>query len=147
MIAAPPPLVVHGDHGVAGVVVGRSTPGVATARFGAAIVEQQGDTSCVLRWPALGLRLEFLSLGYGPPCRAGVLVDARVTSRRFRTERGLRVGDPAARIRALYPKARGARLVTRHACKEVGGFAYGSLVARVARGRVSEIELRTTPCE
>jgi hypothetical protein len=146
VIAAPPPLVVHGDHGVAGIVVGRSTASAATARFGAALVERRGN-DCVPRWPGLGLRLEFLSLGYGPACTKGVLIDARVTSRRFRTERGLRVGDPAARIRALYPKARGSWLVVRHACAEVGGAAYGSLVARVARGRVTRLALRTAPCE
>jgi hypothetical protein len=95
--------------------------------------------------------MEFISLGYGPPCAKGVLLVARITGPRFRTERGLAVGDPGAKIARLYPRAHseddGVWIVTRHACTEVGGFPFASLLARVDRGRVTSIRVRTMPCE
>jgi hypothetical protein len=148
-----PGYVIHGDHGLAGVEIARGIPTDARARFGPPASIHSSSSDCVMRWPGLGLQLEFLSLGLGAPCRHGVLVVATVTHRsRWRTGLGLRVGDPVARIATLYPRAKrhGARAIwiaTRHACKEVGGFAFPGVLARIRSGRVSAIVVRTTPCE
>jgi hypothetical protein len=149
-----PGYVIHGDHGIAGVEIARATSADARARFGPpASARATSASDCVLRWPKLGLRLQFLSLGRGASCRHGALVVATVTHRsRWRTALGLRIGDPAARIARLYPHATrhgpsAVWLSTRHACKEVGGFAFPGLLARVRAGRVAALVARTTPCE
>ena len=74
----------------------------------------------------------------------------------WRTAVGLRVGDSAARLRTLYPKARlrtgfagdsGYWLVTRQVCAEVGGGAYPGLLARMKSGRVAALVARSSVCD
>ena len=74
----------------------------------------------------------------------------------WRTAVGLRVGDTAARLRKLYPRARlrtgfagdsGYWLVTRQVCAEVGGGAYPGLLARMRAGRVSALVARSSVCD
>ena len=74
----------------------------------------------------------------------------------WRTAVGLRVGDSAARLRSLYPRARlrtgfagdsGYWLVTRQMCAEVGGGAYPGLLARMQNGRVSALVARSSVCD
>ena len=68
----------------------------------------------------------------------------------------LGVGDSAARLRSLYPKARlrtgfqlesGYWLVTRQVCAEVGGGAYPGLLARMKRDRVAALVARSSVCD
>jgi hypothetical protein len=62
-------------------------------------------------WRQLRLRMVFGTYGPVPPrgpCAAAgriVLDSAFATGRRWRTGRGLRVGDPLAKLRRLYPRA------------------------------------------
>ena len=74
----------------------------------------------------------------------------------WRTAVGLRVGDSAARLRRLYPRARlrtglagdsGYWLVTRQVCAEVGGGAYPGLLARMKGGRVAALVARSSVCD
>jgi hypothetical protein len=74
----------------------------------------------------------------------------------WRTAVGLRVGDPVARVGALYPQARlrrgfagdsGYWLVTRQVCAEVGGGSYPGLLARVRAGRISALVARISVCD
>jgi hypothetical protein len=116
----------------------------------------------LVRWRQLGLRMEFGSYGGYP--RGGNACVSRaharlsrvyVTGPRWRTSRGLRVGDTQDRLAELYPKAnrvrgadidwagadpgrwRGWWLVVR--VTHIGEFhPYPALLARVGRGRVSE---------
>jgi hypothetical protein len=68
-------------------------------------------------WSRLGLRMVFGTYGPIPargPCAAAgriVLDSAIATGRRWRTGRGLRVGDPVARLRRLYPRAHRRRFL------------------------------------
>jgi hypothetical protein len=149
--AGGPPFVVQGDHSVGGLVMGRGTPAQARARFGAPSSTRKTAQDCTLTWSALGLKIAFLAFG-GTPCTSGAAVQATITNRaRWRTALGLRVGDTVARVAALYPKARVAGserwLVTRHACLEVGGQAYGGLVARIHSGRVTALVVTAGVCE
>jgi hypothetical protein len=155
--AAPAPYVLQGDRNAGGVVIARSLPAAAVARFGTPSTRRAEGVSCLLYWPQIGTAIRFLAFE-GNPCRDGVAVVVTITSRaRWRTLIGLRVGDDLTRLRALYPTARrqlggfgperGFWLVPRRACAETGGHAYPGLLARVRDGRVSALVASTRACE
>jgi hypothetical protein len=111
------------------------------------------------RWAALGVVIELRTYGSLPPAKSGCTArhfirvhTIRATDRRWRTSRGLRIGDSVSRLRRLYSSAkavhglpgwysRGYWLVTRG----VGGYeGIGGLhptapvlVAETADGRVT----------
>jgi hypothetical protein len=147
--------VIRGDASLGGLRVGRAVPADARRLFGApsSATAKPPDT-CVLRWRRLGLVVDFLELSGSPPCRTGVVIFATATSRAaWRTSAGLRVGDPLARLRLLYPHAAhrsapaGWWLITRHACPVAGNEPYPSLLARVRGGRVAAVVVSTRSCE
>ena len=110
----------------------------------------EGSGVCTVRWTRLALEIRFAS-AVSDPCsveglRRGTWSGATVHAAPWRTARGLRVGDSVARLRALYPKARGVDrppdppswlLVARQG--EVGVTVY--LQAYVWAGRVSALDL------
>ena len=156
--AATAPFVVQGDSTVDGLRIGRTTPAASVKRFGPATTTRtQPPYECVKTWKKLGLKLSFLDLSTGSACRTGGLVTATITNRpQWRTALGLRVGDTVARVRTLYPRAKFRRtgnnwtgywLITRHACKEVGGSAFPGLLAQIHAGRVAALVAGTTACE
>jgi hypothetical protein len=58
-------------------------------------------------WRRLGLRLLTADFGGGPACAGSTRIQRiTVTSPRWVTERGLRVGDSLDRVRELYPELR-----------------------------------------
>jgi hypothetical protein len=62
---------------------------------------------CPNRWRRLRLRLVTADFGGGPPCAPGTPIQRlQISSRRWSTERGLRVGDSLDRVRELYPELR-----------------------------------------
>ena len=70
------------------------------------------DSGAIVRWAALGLRIRIATLGVIPPgktaCTAPVdlkVDNVRITSTRWRTSLGLRVGSSAGALRRLYPHA------------------------------------------
>ena len=75
--------------------------------FGRATTVNPIYDSCTLVWRSLGLTLKsYYSQGALPPCGPSALhVSTTATDRRWRTSVGLRIGDPSAKIRRLYPKA------------------------------------------
>lgn len=149
--------VVVGDRIVGGVRMG-VTLGRARAVLGAPdTMRRLSKYECRAAWRTRDLSLLFLDLSNAAPCVQGGLIRATASSAKWRTARGLRVGDPVARLRKLYHAAthpstsyspyRGWWLITRHACSTVGGQAYPGLLARTARGRVSAFVLGVAPCE
>jgi hypothetical protein len=150
VILALPSFTIRADHAVGPLRVGSATPAQAIAAYGAPSALRRQGTTCTSRWPAIALSLGFLSFDANP-CSAGVLVHAVVTGRRWRTNRGLRIGDSRARLRALYPGATAHRdgwwLVTRHACAEVGGQAFPGLLARTAHRRVAGFVVTAGVCD
>lgn len=150
--------VIQADKSVGGIRLGRSTPDDVRKLFGpAASARQPGPSaqSCVRSWPGLKLEVEFFTFET-QPCLRGVALIATVRSRAsWRTVLGLRVGDTAARVRSLYPRARlrgagaerGYWLVPREICAEVGGGSYPGLLARVRAGRVSALVSRIAICD
>jgi hypothetical protein len=138
---------IGADRAVGPLRVGSATPAQAVAAYGPPSAH---GTTCTGRWPTASLALGFLSFESNP-CSAGVLVHAVATGTRWRTNRGLRVGDTRARLRALYPRARARRdgwwLVTRHACAEVGGQAFAGLLARMGHRRVAGFVVTAGICD
>jgi hypothetical protein len=69
--------------------------------------DQRDANGCRNIWQRRGLRLITADFSGGPPCRPSTPVQMiKLTSRRWRTERGLRVGDSLDRVRELYPEQR-----------------------------------------
>jgi hypothetical protein len=155
--AAAPVHVIHGDRSAGGIRIVRSTPADVKRLFGApSTVRASSAQSCLQSWKPARLVVHFFTFE-GKPCAKGVALIVTVTGRAaWRTALGLRVGDSAARLRTLYPKARlrtgfagdsGYWLVTRQVCAEVGGGAYPRLLARMQRGRVSALVARSSVCD
>jgi lysophospholipase L1-like esterase len=84
------------------------TVGNAISTFGSPRFRGQsyGAPGCLLRWPSFSLTGTSDDFGGGPPCggEAGI-VELSVLGGRWRTNRGLRVGDSDSRLRRLYPTA------------------------------------------
>jgi hypothetical protein len=153
---AAPPYTIVADRNVGGLVVSTSGPVQARTLFGAPTTTNATSTSCVQSWRGIGLTANFLNFE-GRACTKGVLVIATMTSRAaWRTAVGLRVGDPVARVRSLYPRATfhpgsssvsGWWLVTRRHCIEVGGDRFPGLLARIHAGKVAALVVTASICE
>jgi hypothetical protein len=147
--------VIQGDTSAGGIRVGRSTPVNVKQLFGAPSFSRASGQTCVQRWAGLGLRVEFFTFETRPCARGGALIVTVTNRAKWRTALGLRVGDAAARVRALYPRARlrgagtdrGYWLVTRQICAEVGGGSYPGLLARIRNGHVSALVSRIAVCD
>jgi hypothetical protein len=157
VLAAPQPHVIHGDRTAGGIRVARSTPADVKKLFGAPSTSRvTSSRSCLQSWKGVRLAVTFFTFE-DKPCARGVALIVTVTGRAaWRTALGLRVGDPAARLRRLYLKARlrtgfagdsGYWLVTRQVCAEVGGGAYPGLLARMKAGRVAALVARSSVCD
>ncbi len=149
-VASPAPFTVYGDRTVAGFPL-TGSPARARAFFGPPRqTHARKPYECIQSWGLFRLTIDFFAF-QGNPCVAGEALTMTVTNPRWHTWKGLGIGNPTARIRALYPAARphGGEwwLIVRHACKETGGAAYGSLVARTLRGRVSALVVSGALCE
>lgn len=103
---------------------------------------------CTLRWPDRGIVMEAIFTNPGNKCQAKARhVSTTVTDPRWETDAGLKIGDPEARLRELYPDAPPpdsdgiVELFTR----DVAGLPLPSLTAKVARGRVVALTLHGPP--
>jgi hypothetical protein len=146
------PFTIQADRKVGGLAVGSGTRAQAIARFGAPSAQKAAGSSCDVTWKRLGLRISFLEFA-GDPCTTGGAVLLTITDRaHWRTALGLRVGDTAARVKALYPKAKlhagdGYWLVPRNSCKETGGQPYAGLLARMGSAKVTALVVTAGVCE
>lgn len=146
--AAPAGSVVHGDVQIGRYLVKRDgTLGGATRAFGRPASLRRRDVTCLARWPALGVRISFYNLGGQNPCqgRYGYFGEGIVTGRGWATGKGLRIGDPARRVSALYGPHRvsgaWAWLLTRRSPFGTGG-VYAALSARMQSGRVTAFRVK-----
>jgi hypothetical protein len=154
LVLSAPVHVIHGDRDIGGIKLGRTTLPQAARLFDGTRHIKREPNSCLVTWPRIGLTVDFGTIGTDPtkPCVGGTAFTVTVTNRlSWRTVVGLRVGDTAARVRALYPHAvhvaDGYRLVTRTLCAEVGGGPYPALLARVRAGRVTAIVAQVGICD
>jgi hypothetical protein len=115
----------------------------AIRAYGEPTSRRGGGEICRVRWAGLGVKITFQNFGGNDSCEpGGGLAQKAVVrgARPWRTVRGLRLGDPSARVRALHPgatrTARGFRLV--EGLLPFGApVRYSVLGARIADGRVS----------
>jgi hypothetical protein len=67
--------------------------------------DRRDQNGCGNIWRRLGLRLITADFGGGPPCAKRTRIQQiEITSKKWVTERGLRVGDSLDRVRELYPE-------------------------------------------
>jgi hypothetical protein len=150
--------------GVASQTIGPWRTGT-TPTLAAAVAALGRETTCTrletlpafatAEWRGLGIRMVFGSYGPGGarPCRArrAVFLDnARAYGKQWETGRGLKVGDPIAKLRRLYPKAR-LRTYTRGVAPVRGWWLVvrtshlpdyhriPALLAKTQAGRVTEL--------
>ena len=148
------PTTINRDRAVGPLRIGNGTLSEATAAYGTPTSIHHRPSTCIARWRPLRLSMQFLSFT-GDPCTSGVLVFSTAASRKWRTDRGLEVGDSKARLLTLYPNAKGKPdgrwLITRHACKDVGGQAFPGLKAQMggtgAQRRVTAFVVSANICE
>ena len=152
--AATPSFVVRGDTKIGAFKVRGGVLADATRAFGLpSAVRKKNASECTVTWSKIGLVISFLSLERRDPCNTGFLVLGTMTSRRWTTAAGLRIGIPAtkARIRAAYQRATrhpsGWWLLTRKYCELGGNAPYPALLARVSDGRISALVLQIGVCE
>ena len=153
-LAVAPSYVVRGDTQIGAFKVRGGVLADAKKAFGApTTVCKKNASQCTVAWRNLGLVISFLSLERRDPCNTGFLVLATMTSRRWTTAVGLRIGTSAtpARIRAAYPRAtrhpNGWWLVPRKYCELGGNAPYPGLLARVRDGRISALVVQVGVCE
>jgi hypothetical protein len=85
------------------------TYGAALEVFGDPDAERSRfrGTSCRVAWHGQGLKIAFANFGGGSACNPdlGRAQSARAYGERWRTARGLGIGDKVARLRDRYPRA------------------------------------------
>ena len=144
------PYTIQRDHAVGPLQIGTATLSQAQATYGQPTTIRYRPSTCIARWRPLRLALFFLSFG-GDPCTSGTLVFATAASNRWKTDRGLHVGNRRARLLALYPHAKahpdGWWLITRRACKETGGNRFPALKTQMRNRRVTALVVSANICE
>jgi hypothetical protein len=116
-------------------------------------LKRTGNVSCTAVWSQHGLTIQFYNLGGQDPCspEGGLFGRATMRGDHWMTTKRLRIGDPVATLRRLYPSARhhpgirgvrpaGYWLVTRYSPIGTGG-NYPGLLAEVVRGRVRSFQV------
>jgi hypothetical protein len=153
--AQAPSYVVQADARIGHFAVKRDgTLGGAQRAFGAPSSLRRTGESCVANWRAHTLTIFFYNLGGQNPCTArhGFFSRAVMGGTRWRTAKGLRIGQPVSALRRLYPDAefrRGLRgvwpsgwwLVTRRTPFGLGG-SYPGLLATTRQGLVNSLQVR-----
>jgi hypothetical protein len=144
------PYTIQADRAVGPLRIGNATLSEARSTYGEPTTIRYRPNTCIARWRPLRLALFFLSFD-SDPCTSGALIFATAASKRWRTNRGLRVGNRRARLRALYPQAKAHRdgwwLITRRACQEVGGNPFPALKTQMRNRRVTAFAVSASVCE
>lgn len=150
----PAPFVIVSDKVVGGVRMLVTLDEATTVLGGPDRTRRLNNYECRASWRGMSLTLLFLDLSNADPCHEGGLVTATATSPKWRTAKGLRIGDSVARLRSLYRGAtfhrasyRGWWLITRRTCPTTGSVPYPGLLARTINRRVSVFVVVVAACE
>lgn len=102
-----------------------------------------GFNQCTLEWPARGIKMETSLTGANPCGPEGKHLSTTVTDKRWETDAGLRIGDPAGRIQELYPDAGPPNSdgIVEIFTRDFSGLPLPSLTANVVKGRVTALTL------
>jgi hypothetical protein len=103
------PTVIQGDERIGRFAVKRdgSLGGLVDAFGRPSSLRRTGQAGCIARWRQLRMEVRLYNLGGRDPCsrEGGRFGRAFLTGPQFRTSKALRMRDPIARLRALYPRA------------------------------------------
>lgn len=116
----------------------------AVALFGTPRLEERDSFDCLARWNSIGLVVELINDGTGGACRGPGAHFGRaiLTGSRWRTDRGLAVGNSVSRVQSLYPGATLHGTVWWLFPRDAAlGISYSDapLFARTAAGRVTAL--------
>jgi hypothetical protein len=148
--SAAPSFVIRGDSDIGGLALAKyGSLRHAIEKFGQPTsYDKNGWDTCAAGWRSFGIRSIFTS-SPDDPCAdfagaRGCHVRSTISGRQWKTAKGLRIGDPARKIRRLYPKARPYigrdwSLVRR----KFGGVWVPSLTATVQRGKVQAFVVKS----
>jgi len=135
---ADPTFVIQRDVSIGGFPRDGKLP-AAIATFGQPGRKDAAFQSCRFVWPRWGVTMNtHYPGGTLDPCgHEARHVSTTVTDSRWRTSAGLKIGDPAARIRARYRSAvNEGRGVWRLTTRMFAGLPFAGLEAKVVKGRV-----------
>ena len=111
-------------------------------------VALHGSSTCTGTWSGLGLRILFTTFGGGSGCRAAFAQTGTISgvagAKRWRTARGLRVGDSLGKVVRLYPgavKERGARALVYNLHSPITGGRLDIVTAELKGNRVASFKL------
>lgn len=120
----------------------------ALSALGSPDVVANGSGICTRGWRTLGLRILFTTFGGGSACKDTFAQSGSIQGnggrQRWRTTRGLRIGDPVATVDRLYPgaiKHRNARVIAYNLHSPVGTGRLDIITAQLARNHVSSFKL------
>lgn len=104
--AAKPSFLIVGDVNVGGFPR-TGTVKQAIQVFGQPIPAEPAYDTCTLQWPSYGVTMNsFYTNGALNPCGpSGKNKSVTVTGHGWHTSKGLKMGDPLAKMRKLYPRA------------------------------------------
>jgi hypothetical protein len=111
--AAAPSFVIRGDRDLGGFLLSRDgTLKAAIDAYGTPTSRQADNNECSVSWNAYGIKAQFFFLySAGNPCAPKACHDeSTLSGSKWKTGKGLRIGDSVQRMRKLYP----------HAQKDVG---------------------------
>lgn len=152
-VRAVPTFVIVGNTSIGGFrpykMNGRLSQAIAVFGEPTTIRRRAIDTisACVLGWPGLGLSMSFFP--YARTCvpERSCFYEAIATGRRWRTAKGLRIGDTRRRLDQLYPRAQ-AREQWRALLIRPGlEGTYWALSAKLIRLRVAAFRVEAGSCE
>ena len=143
--AASPSFVIKGDEWIGTFAVKKNgTLGGLEAAFGKPGRLTPTQDGCTALWGSIGLRVSLYNLAGGNPCKpkTGFHSTSVMTGKRWSTNKGLRIGDAVARLKALYPKAKlhGSQYWLVPRFTQATG-SYPGLAANVVAGKVSAFQV------
>lgn len=132
-----PTYVIVGDEDIGGFPRD-GTVSRAIEIFGAPSSRDGDFEGCTLTWRRLGLTMTtYFPLGESDPCGPTARHSSTtVTDPRWQTSDGLRIGDPVADLRRLYPEVQEFQGAYELLSRPIAGQPLVSLEAKVRNGRV-----------
>jgi hypothetical protein len=107
--AAAPSFVLRGDRDLGGFLLSRDgTLKAAIDAYGTPTSRQADNNECSVSWNAYGIKAQFFFYySAGNPCAPRACHgESTFSGSKWKTAKGLRIGDAVQRLRKLYPHAR-----------------------------------------
>jgi len=111
------------------------------------VIKKVGSSCGTGWWHRLGVTIDYDDFGYGRCATHGfvqvITIRGKIGRNRWKTDRGLRIGDSVARLHHSYPHAHrtGSSYLLHPHYQEVVGGLFSFLVAHTSHGRVDRFIL------